>query len=80
MFDLGFGIGEIILISAAALVVIGPHEFPKMLYHIGRFFRQIKDIGREFTHTIDEAVHDQEVRAMRKEIAQSLEKEKNDNQ
>ena len=72
MFDLGFGLGEILLISAAALIVIGPKDFPKLMYNCGKFLRRIKDIGSEFKNSIDETVHEQEILEMRRDIEEKM--------
>ena len=75
MFDLGFGLGEILLIAAAALIVIGPKDFPKMMYQCGKFIRRIRDIGSEFKHSIDETVHEQEIFEMRRDIEEKMKME-----
>lgn len=75
MFDLGFGLGEILLIAAAALIVIGPKDFPKMMYQCGKFIRRIRDIGSEFKNSIDDTVHEQEIMEMRRDIEKKMKME-----
>jgi len=75
MFDLGFGLGEILLIAAAALIIIGPKDFPKMMYQCGKFIRRIRDIGSEFKNSIDDTVHEQEVMEMRRDIEKKMKME-----
>lgn len=47
MFDL-LGWGELILILVVALIVVGPHDLPKVLYTLGRWMHSLKKTAESF--------------------------------
>lgn len=49
----GIGIGEILVILAIALIVLGPKEIPKVARTIGRIMRDIQRTTDELRRTID---------------------------
>ena len=72
MFDFGFGIGELIIIGVIGLIVVGPEDFPKMMYSVGRFFSHLRDLGTEFKNSMDDIVHEQEIQKIRQDIAEKI--------
>ena len=50
-------IGEWLLIIMVALIVIGPKDLPKALYHIGRFVRTIRGYMHSAQQHLDHIVN-----------------------
>ena len=44
----GIGLWEVVLILGVALIVLGPDRFPELARGAGKFFREIKSLGRDF--------------------------------
>jgi sec-independent protein translocase protein TatB len=66
MFDLGLGIGEIIVLIVLALIVVGPQELPNLFYKIGQFVGRLKAIASEFQHNMEDIAHEQEIEKIKK--------------
>jgi Tat protein translocase TatB subunit len=51
----GFSLGEIIVISAVALLVLGPERIPQVARTVGRFFAELRratdEVKREFNYS-----------------------------
>jgi len=47
MFDL-LGWGELVLILVVALIIVGPHDLPKVLYTLGRWLHALKQTAESF--------------------------------
>ena len=51
----GFSFGEIIVISAVALLVLGPERIPQVARTVGRFFAELRratdEVKREFNYS-----------------------------
>ncbi len=80
---LNFGLWEMLMIAAVALVFVGPERLPEMLRFLGRSYGKIRamtyDIRREFTLEVDRAVAEERARAMqdrRAEMRRRLEEER----
>ncbi len=61
MFDLGLGMGEIIVLILLALIVVGPQDLPNLLYKTGQFIGRLRAMASEFQHNMDDIVHEQEI-------------------
>lgn len=61
MFDLGLGIGEIVVLIVLALIVVGPQELPQLFYKIGKIIGRLRAMAMEFQHTMDDIAHEQEI-------------------
>ena len=61
MFDLGLGIGEIIIIAIIALLVIPPKDLPRFFYKVGQFIGRMRSMASEFKYTMEDIAHEQEI-------------------
>lgn len=52
----GIGIFELFLIAVIALVVLGPERLPGAMRTIASYFRQIREVGNEFTSQFSEEI------------------------
>ncbi len=59
MFDLGTW-GELLIILAAALVLIGPKEMPTLLRALGRLIQKFKNLSAGLRREIDQYIHEGE--------------------
>jgi sec-independent protein translocase protein TatB len=55
MFEVGFG--ELLLIAALALVVLGPERLPKVAQQIGRWVGRARNMARQFREQLEEEVN-----------------------
>lgn len=66
---LNFGLGEIIVIVAVALIFVGPERLPEMFRFMGRMYGKIQaatyEIRREFTLEVDKVVAEERTRILR---------------
>lgn len=65
-----FGLGEMIIILLLAIIVVGPKDLPKVMRTLGGFMAKIRMMGQEFKDAFDEMDADDEIKALRKEIAE----------
>jgi sec-independent protein translocase protein TatB len=72
MFDLGLGIGEIIVLVLLALIVVGPKELPQLFYKIGQFIGRLRAMASEFQNTMDDIAHEQEIDKAKKMIENQI--------
>jgi len=56
MFDLS--LAEVVIIAVVALIVIRPEDLPVIMRSIGKFFKKMKKMGREFTEMFDDISSD----------------------
>lgn len=75
MFDFGISFSEVIILAALALIVLGPQDFPKILYQMGRFMRYIQNISHEFKQSVDDIVHEQEIIRLKQDIETKIKSE-----
>jgi sec-independent protein translocase protein TatB len=54
MFEVGFG--ELLLICALALVVLGPERLPKVAQQVGRWVGRARSMARQFREQLEEEV------------------------
>jgi sec-independent protein translocase protein TatB len=66
MFD--FSWGELILIGAVALIVIGPKELPGVLRAIGQWTTKIRRMAAEFQSQFQEAMREADMADLKREI------------
>ena len=66
MFSLGWM--EISIILIITIVVVGPKEIPTVIKFIKSITQNLRKVSREFSSTIDEITHIQEVKDIKKEI------------
>ena len=71
MFDLGWG--ELLVVGAVALVVLGPKELPNALRTITNLTKSARRLAGEFQSGINEIVREAELEDARK-VAQSMTK------
>jgi len=55
MFEVGFT--ELLLISALALLVLGPQKLPKLAQQIGRWMGRARAMARQFREQLEEEAH-----------------------
>lgn len=65
-----FGIGwsELLLIILVAVLVIGPKDIPKALYHIGRFSRRLQYMKFAMTQQFDDILRAGDIEELRKGV------------
>lgn len=66
MFD--FSWGEILIIGAVALIVIGPKELPTALRTVGRMVGKVKRMASEFQGQFNEALREADLDKVRKDV------------
>ena len=71
MFSLGWM--EISIILIITIVVVGPKEIPTVIRFVKSITKNLTKVSREFTSTIDEITHIQEVKDIKKEILDTKE-------
>ena len=71
MFSLGWM--EISIILIITIVVVGPKEIPTVIKFIKKLTYNLRNVSKEFTSTIDEITHIQEVKDIKKEILETKE-------
>ena len=69
---LDFSWGEIMVIGAVALVVIGPKDLPEVLRTVGRWTGAARKMAREFQGHVDEMIRESEVDSVRKSISENM--------
>jgi sec-independent protein translocase protein TatB len=67
MFDMSWG--EVLVIGAVALIVIGPKDLPKALRTLGNMTSQVKKMASEFQSQFNEAMREAELDDIKKEVA-----------
>ena len=66
MFDMSWG--EVMVIGAVALVVIGPKDLPKALRTVGQMTGKIRRMAAEFQGQFNEAMREAELDDVKKQI------------
>ena len=64
MFDVSWG--ELLIVGAVALVVIGPKDLPKALRTLGQTTAKLKRMAAEFQNQFNEAMREAELDEIRK--------------
>ena len=55
------GGAEIAFIALLAFVIVGPKDFPKLLFTLGRFLRTLQTLAQQFTAEFEAIQHVREV-------------------
>ena len=63
----GLGWGELLLVAAIAIVVVGPKDLPILMRTIGRFVGKARALAREFQESFEEIAREAELEELRKE-------------
>ena len=71
MFSLGWM--EISIILIITIVIVGPKEIPTVIKFIKKLTSNLRNFSKEFSSTIDEITHIQEVKDIKKEILDTKE-------
>ena len=66
MFDISWG--EMLIIGAVALVVIGPKELPKALRTLGQMTTKLRRMAGEFRSQFDEAIREAEFDDIKRDL------------
>src|ERR1700722_19868464 len=66
MFD--FSMGEIVVIGAVALIVIGPKELPGVLRTVGHWTTKVRRMASEFQGQFQEAMREAEMADLKKDM------------
>jgi sec-independent protein translocase protein TatB len=66
MFDLSWG--EVMVIGAVALIVIGPKDLPKALRTLGNMTSKVRRMAGEFRSQFDDAMREAELDEIRKQV------------
>jgi sec-independent protein translocase protein TatB len=67
MFDMSWG--EVMVIGAVALIVIGPKDLPKALRTLGNMTSHVKKMASEFQSQFNEAMREAELEDIKKEVS-----------
>jgi sec-independent protein translocase protein TatB len=67
MFDMSWG--EVLVIGAVALIVIGPKDLPKALRTLGNMTSHVKKMASEFQSQFNEAMREAELDEIKKEVS-----------
>ncbi|MGP9821219.1 Sec-independent protein translocase protein TatB [Salinarimonas sp. NSM] len=66
MFDLSWG--EMLLVGAVALIVIGPKDLPRTLRAVGQVVGKVRRMASEFQGQFNQAIREAELDQVRKEV------------
>jgi sec-independent protein translocase protein TatB len=64
---------EISIILIITIVIVGPKEIPTVIKFIKKLTSNLRKVSKEFSSTIDEITHIQEVKDIKKEILETKE-------
>lgn len=66
MFD--FGWGELLVIAAVAVLVIGPQDIPKVMYGLGRLARRLQYMRFAVSQQFDDILKAGDIEELRKGV------------
>lgn len=66
--DLGIGTGELLVIAAIALIVVGPKDLPVLMRKVGQFMARMRGMAAEFRASFDEMARQAELDELKKEV------------
>ena len=66
MFDMSWG--EVMVIGAVALIVIGPKDLPKALRTLGNMTAKVRSMAAEFQSQFNDAMREAELDEIRKQV------------
>src|SRR3954469_15276858 len=67
MLDMSWG--EVLVIGAVALIVIGPKDLPKALRTVGKMTSQVRRMASEFQSQFNEAMREAELDEIKKTVS-----------
>ncbi len=67
MFDMSWG--EVLIIGAVALIVIGPKDLPKALRTLGNMTAKVRRMASEFQSQFNEAMREAELDDIKKQVS-----------
>lgn len=67
MLDMSWG--EVLVIGAVALIVIGPKDLPKALRTVGKMTSQVRKMAGEFQNQFNEAMREAELDEIKKTVS-----------
>lgn len=65
---LGIGSGELLVIAAVALIVVGPKDLPMLMRKVGQFTGRLRGMAAEFRASFDEMARQAELDELKKEV------------
>ena len=57
----GIGMPEFLVIMIVAIIVIGPKDFPRFLYHLGKIFRKFKLLTADIQKSLNQIIEEEEL-------------------
>ncbi len=75
---LSFGWPEMLIVAAAALIIVGPRDLPKLLRNIGRVLGKIRRMGDEFKREINKVAAIDDIKEIKSSITNPLEQTRSD--
>ena len=67
MFDMSWG--EVLVVGAVALIVIGPKDLPKALRTVGQMTSKVRRMASEFQTQFNEAMREAELDDIKKQVS-----------
>ena len=64
---------DISIVLIITIVVVGPKEIPSVIKFIKSLTQSLRKVSREFSSTVDEITHIQEIKDIKKEIIDTKE-------
>lgn len=59
---------ELLVIAAAAIIVVGPKDLPRLMRILGQWVGKARGLAREFQRSFDDLVRESELDDLRKEV------------
>lgn len=59
---------ELLIIAAAAIIVVGPKDLPRLMRILGQWIGKARGLAREFQRSFDDLVRESELEDLRKEV------------
>ncbi len=75
---LSFGWPEMLIVAAAALIIVGPRDLPKLLRNIGRVLGKVRRMGDEFKREINKVAAIDDIKEIKSSITNPLEQTRSD--
>lgn len=66
MFDLNFT--ELMVVAVVAIIVVGPKDLPRLMRTVGQWVGKVKRMARDFQRQLDDAVRDEELADLQKQV------------
>ncbi len=59
---------ELLIIAAAAIIVVGPKDLPRLMRILGQWMGKARGLAREFQRSFDDLIRESELEDLRKEV------------